>query len=972
MVDYTKSFIEVQFPVSKISKESYKERKAGVGQTLTGLGKWWGRKPLILVRATILGILLPVSDNPKNDREIFLKILSMDEEGLYLRKNKNLSPKDVYNLLTSKEKEKYFDNSFDDSVPKYKQGINKKEKELLQKIAFNRLSYDKKISYCNRPEQIHSFDKKTWEEINAHLETSASSINELVSQLGKKRYGHIPRVGDCFAGGGSIPYESCRIGCETYASDLNPIASLLTWASINIAGASDEEVISLKNFQEKVYNHVDKQITDWGIEHNENGDRADAYIYCNEVVCPECGYKVPLAPSWIIGKTTNTIAMLKNNGVDGFDINIIQNATKKQFEEAESHATVRNNNMYCPHCKNITSIIALRNDRKDAEGNTVYGLRQWKQNEFSPRKDDLYQERLYCIRYVNRNYPDNGLGKQYYVSPSIKDIEREQKVIDLLAKRFDKWQEEGYIPSSLIVEGYNTTQPIRERGWKYWHQLFNSRQLLLHGLYLKTVIELAITTNERVTGLLGVNKLNDWNSKLSLWSNSDSSREGVANTFLNQALNTSYNYGTRALLLTANHWFYDINNSDIKTYNIVTLKDAREINSFSDIWITDPPYADAVNYHELSEFFLSWDKKIIENIFPSWYTDSKRILAVKGIGKQFNDSMIDIYKNLANYMPDNGTQVVMFTHQDVKVWAELALILWSAGLQVVSAWTIATETESGGLKSGNYVKGTVLLVLKKRLSEEVVFQDELYGEIKNEVKRQIDSMRDLDDKDDPNFTDGDYLLASYVASLKVLTSYKDIEGINVEYELSKIRDSKEESPIVEIINKAKKIANDYLIPEGIDKQFWRDFKPQERLYIKGLEIESNNMYQVSAYQELARGYGVTEYKDLFENFSANTVRLRTASEYRGKGLGNSDFGNSLLRHIFMSIHLSVDAETTAEGRKYLRTTYDQNGEYWNKRNEMINILEFLARFETIGHMEHWHTDSYYAKLLKEAIRNDGI
>ena len=43
--------------------------------------------------------------------------------------------------------------------------------------------------------------------------------------------------------------------------------------------------------------------------------------------------------------------------------------------------------------------------------------------------------------------------------------------------------------------------------------------------------------------------------------------------------------------------------------------------------------------------------------------------------------MIEIYTNLANYMSDNGIQVVMFTHQDVKVWAELAMILWSSGLQ---------------------------------------------------------------------------------------------------------------------------------------------------------------------------------------------------------------------------------------------------------------------------------------------------
>jgi adenine-specific DNA methylase len=51
------TFIETQLPVSKLSKESYKERKANYSQTLTGLGKWWGRKPLIMVRAAILGLL---------------------------------------------------------------------------------------------------------------------------------------------------------------------------------------------------------------------------------------------------------------------------------------------------------------------------------------------------------------------------------------------------------------------------------------------------------------------------------------------------------------------------------------------------------------------------------------------------------------------------------------------------------------------------------------------------------------------------------------------------------------------------------------------------------------------------------------------------------------------------------------------------------------------------------------------------
>ena len=73
-IPFNKSFIESQFPVSKISKESYKERKSAQGQTLTQLGKWWGRKPLILVRAAVLGLLLPATDNHKKDLEIFLKL----------------------------------------------------------------------------------------------------------------------------------------------------------------------------------------------------------------------------------------------------------------------------------------------------------------------------------------------------------------------------------------------------------------------------------------------------------------------------------------------------------------------------------------------------------------------------------------------------------------------------------------------------------------------------------------------------------------------------------------------------------------------------------------------------------------------------------------------------------------------------------------------------------------------------------
>ena len=111
-------------------------------------------------------------------------------------------------------------------------------------------------------------------------------------------------------------------------------------------------------------------------------------------------------------------------------------------------------------------------------------------------------------------------------------------------------------------------------------------------------------------------------------------------------------------------------------------------------------------------------------------------------------------------------QVVMFTHQDASVWADLSLILWASGLRVTAAWCIQTETESD-LKQGNYVQGTVLLVLRKRTSTDTRFLDEVYQEVEVEVRRQLDAMLALDDREDPNFSDPDYQLAAYAAALRV-------------------------------------------------------------------------------------------------------------------------------------------------------------------------------------------------------------
>ncbi len=971
------SFIEVQFPVSKVSKECYKEREAGNSQTLTGLGKWWGRKPLFLVRATILGILMPASNDPIKDRDIFLKALMMDEHGLRSRKNKTIKDDIIQSHLTENEIENY-----KDELEKNLRTTKIVREEIQYKV-FDRLTYDDKLEYCLRTEETKISSDDTWKEINSHLDTTATKISELIQQLGIKKFGKIPTVGDCFSGGGSIPYESARLGCNVYASDLNPLASLLTWSNLNILSLDDKEIEGLKIFQEKVFDKVADKIEELGIEKNEKGWIAKYFLYCMETICPECGTKVPMAPSWIISKRKSTVALLKyNNENRNFDIDIIQDANKEIINKAQSLITAKNNSLYCPKCTKSTPITVIRRDRYSETGDIVSGLREWKKGDFIPLDSDIFQERLYCIKYlklkegkakndfIKKPGPatDASYGTSYFCSPTKKELDDEYKIITILKENINQWQLKGYIPSLEINEGYNTTQPIRERGWKFWHHLFNSRQLLVQALFYEAIESLASNNLEKVLGVLGVNKLADFNSKLCRWHSRNSQ---TAQTFYNQALNTLDNFAGRGMSANYIIWKTDLNNYPFTPQFKIETKDARKIDSVSDIWITDPPYADAVNYHELTEFFLAWDKVFINDLFNDWYTESKRVLAVKGTGESFNKSMIQIYENLAKHMPDNGVQVVMFTHQDPAVWADLTLVLWSSGLQVTAAWNIATETEAGGLKDGNYVKGTVLLVLRKLTSNETAYMDELYPEIEHEVKSQIDNMRDLDDKEDPNFTDADYLLAAYAASLKVLTSYQKIGDINIEYELSKTRSKGETSPVEEIITQAIKIAYDYLIPAGFDSFIWKNLSASERFYIKGIELEKNGIYQISAYQELGRGFGIKDYKNLLASTKANEVRLKSAMEFGNKNINTSDeFSSTTLRHVLMAIHQSIKTEDTNQGKNWLKNELE--GKYWGNRNTILALLEYLGTVSHIKGMENRQVEAEHTKYIAELVKNDGI
>lgn len=1000
-----KAFIEAQFPVSKVSKESYKERKAVSGQTLTGLGKWWGRKPLILVRATIIGLLMPASDDAERDREIFLKILTMDDAGLWERAGRSLPVNTVLEILGEEEVEGLITQNDLTGRWNWLAGITETQREDISKKAFLSLNYDQRLQHCVRPEHMPGPSYETWQDINAHLGTSAKNINELVHQLGVRQFGHAPRVGDAFCGGGSIPFEAARLGCEAYASDLNPAAALLTWASLNIVGGGKEVRKKVMDAQEKAFATADRQITEWGIEHNEKGWRADAYLYCVEARSPHTGYMVPLAPSWVVAEKNNVCAVLRpDHDNKRYHIDIVTDADAATFKAAKS-GTVQSSNLICPSDpQKTTPISTLRGDRR-VDKQTIYGLRQWVNSDLVPSPEDVFQERLYCIRYIETYYVAKGKiehGKKkwkkddeltkaeaealpnlallleskmlkrqirrHYVAPDQNDLQREQKVLKLLNERFERWQTEGYIPSKRIERGYNTEQPIRERGWTYWHHLFNPRQLLTIGVIAESAMNADSEPIVQRAVLLITPRLANLNSRLCRWLQTQGGGIGGGKeTFDNMALNTLFNNSTRAWS-TLNSAGITINEEEkLSSNRVVETSDARVSNKVNDIWVTDPPYADAVNYHEIGDFFLSWYEKRIPKLFPEWYADSKAAMAVKGSGKGFNESMVECYGNFTRHMPDNGAQVVMFTHQDAGVWADLALILWAAGLHVSAAWTIQTETDSVGIKTGNYVQGTVIMVLRKQRSEEVGFLSDIQALVEQEVREQLRFMTALDEEDDPNFGDADYQLAAYAAALRVLTGYKRIEDIDVNYELGRERKKGEENEVEKIIRSAVKVAMDFLVPTGFDEHQWRKLQPEERFYLKGLQVEAHGECRTGVYQEMARGFGLREYKNLLGSGKANMARLRTPLEFKNRDLGSDGFGSSLTRNILFAIYETHQTEDPQMGRNWL---HNELPDYWGNRQLILHILTFIVRH--VEHIEHWSLDMEALSLLMGRIENDHI
>lgn len=965
------ALIEAVFPAQKVSIEAQTERKAVQSQTLTGLGSYWkGRKPLILARAIILGSLLPQTDDSERDLEIFEKLMAFDEEGLARRAvlQNALKPKEIAALIQLNNPWDYFKPSLRNSrlteadleswqFPieadeegiglTWQRGLDDNDKlEVYRKVIGALGTYEERADICKRPEEVDQgwLYEPVWRQVNEHLAAfgiKAFSHDELVYQLGVLRYGHRPRAGDTFSGGGSIPFEAARVGCDVYASDLNPVACMLTWGALNIVGADEKRRKSIIHRQRALAEAVDKKITDLRIEHDKDGNRAKAYLYCLEVVCPETGWNVPLCPSWVVSKSRNIVAkMVPDAKKKRFDIELVHDASKEQMREAEK-GTVQDGALVYELNGDIyrTPIKTLRGDYRLNDGSTGNQLRKWEKNDFVPKPSDIFQERLYAIQWVSSETVDSARQDTFFASVTDEDLARELKVEEFVRDNLTEWQRRGFCPDMEIESGDKTDEPIRTRGWTHWHQLFSARQLLFLSLSAQNSLD-------SPESMVFFGKLLDWNSKLCRYG-TGAARESIAQTFYNQAFNPFLNYGVRSFGFSKAYLTEIPEVSPIhgETSRITNLP-AAQIEHDCDLWITDPPYADAVNYHEITEFFIAWLRRNPPAPFDEWVWDSRRALAIKGSGDDFRKGMVDAYQAMADHMPDNGMQCVMFTHQDTGVWSDMVGIFWAAGLQVVAAWYIATETTSE-LKKGGYVQGTVILMLRKRAEgDRSGFKQRILPAVRNEVERQIESMMHLNKEvegklGEPVFNDSDLQMAGYAAALKVLTAYTQIGGEDVTSFAVRPRRKGEVTVVDEIVQQAAEAANSLLVPEGLSSDTWGRLSGVQRFYLRMMDMETTGASKLDNYQNFAKAFRVEDYTRIMSSMAANSARLRRTTEFASRELTDStEFGPTWLGRLTIGLQQLL---AEVEPQVVVGQFQEELPDFMEVRLILIDLLAFVER-----------------------------
>src|SRR3546814_4676016 len=128
-----------------------------------------------------------------------------------------------------------------------------------------------------------------------------------------------------------------------------------------------------------------------GVEHDGDGNRAKAYLYCVEVRCPASGWIVPLLPSLVISRVRRTIARLvPNRERRRFEVEIDVDVSNEDLTAARNGTVQRQNLVYELDDEEYrVPLSTIRGDQRKKGADGSNNLRLWERHDIVPRPDDV-------------------------------------------------------------------------------------------------------------------------------------------------------------------------------------------------------------------------------------------------------------------------------------------------------------------------------------------------------------------------------------------------------------------------------------------------------------------------------------------------------------------------------------------------------------------------------------------------------
>ncbi len=273
---------------------------------------------------------------------------------------------------------------------------------------------------------------------------------------------------DPTAGGGSIPFETVRLGLEAVANDLNPVAVLIERATLEWPARDGIAVRNvLAQLGAEFTTTVRERLSD--VFPDEPGDhiRPDGYLWARTVVCPYCDGLAPLSPNWRLAPDGTGVRLkpdlASGPGSEG------RTCSFEIVETAREHSpgTVARGAGACPY--------------PDC-GRVIDGAEIKRQAQAGDMGEQLYAV-VYKRRMPGKVLKSGKRGKDKWVrgyrAPRPED-DNGAEIAARLAEKLPEWEAFDIVPSEKIPDGNKTTEPQRY-GMPLWRDLFSPRQLLCHG-----------------------------------------------------------------------------------------------------------------------------------------------------------------------------------------------------------------------------------------------------------------------------------------------------------------------------------------------------------------------------------------------------------------------------------------------------------------------------------------------------------